>query len=127
MAATQPVAGAPYPSPQAVMARLITGYWISQALNVAAQLGVADLLKDGPQTIAHLAEATGAHPRSLYRLLRALASEGVFAEDEQGRCGLTPLESAPRTLLGTHYGKDNDLPLSSSLRGHASSGMSSKR
>lgn len=91
MAANQPVAGTAYPSPQAVMARLITGYWISQALNVAAQLGIADLLKDGPQTVAHLAEATGTHARSLYRLLRALASEGVFAEDEQGRFVLTPL------------------------------------
>jgi hypothetical protein len=79
------------------MARLITGYWISQALNVAAQLGVADLLKDSPQTVSHLAEATGAHPRALYRLLRALASEGVFAEDEHGRFALTPLGECLRS------------------------------
>lgn len=97
MATNQPVAGAVYPSPQAVMARLLTGYWIAQSLHVAAQLGVADLLKDGPQTIAHLAEATGTHARSLYRLLRALASEGVFAEDEQGRFRLTPLAECLRS------------------------------
>jgi ubiquinone/menaquinone biosynthesis C-methylase UbiE/predicted transcriptional regulator len=91
MAENQSVAASAYPSPQAVMSRLLTGYWMSQALHVAAQLGVADLLKDGPQTVAHLAESTGTHARSLYRLLRALASEGVFAEDEQGRFALTPL------------------------------------
>ncbi|MHB1422681.1 MAG: methyltransferase [Gemmataceae bacterium] len=86
-----------YPSPQAVMSRLLTGYWMSQALHVAAQLGIADLLKDGPKTIAQLAESTGTHARSLYRLLRALASEGVFAEDEQGRFGLTPLGECLRS------------------------------
>src|SRR6516165_2564280 len=97
MAANKSVAGSAYPSPQAVMARLLTGYWISQSLHVAAQLGVADLLKDGPQSVAHLAEATGTHARSLYRLLRALASEGVFAEDEQGRFVLTPLADCLRS------------------------------
>ncbi|HTU90876.1 MAG TPA: methyltransferase [Gemmataceae bacterium] len=91
MAANQPGAAPAYPSPQAVMSRLLTGYWMAQAIHVAAHLGIADLLKDGPQTVAHLAESTGTHARSLYRLLRALASEGVFAEDEQGRFGLTPL------------------------------------
>lgn len=97
MAENLPVAGSAYPSPQAVMNRLITGYWISQALHVAAQLGIADLLKEGPQTVAHLAEATGTHARSLYRLLRALASEGVFAEDEQGRFGQSPLSECLRS------------------------------
>jgi hypothetical protein len=70
---------------------MITGYWISQAIYVAAKLGIADLLKDGPKTDDELAQATGAHPRSLYRLLRALASVRVFAEAEDGRFGLTPL------------------------------------
>jgi hypothetical protein len=97
MAANTPIAAPAYPSPQAVMARLLTGYWIAQAIHVAAQLGLADLLKDGPKAVAHLAEATGAHARSLYRLLRALASEGVFAEDEQGRFALTPLAECLRS------------------------------
>ena len=96
MAANQPVGGTAYPSPQAVMSRLLTGYWISQALHVAAQLGIADLLKDGPQTVARLAESSGTHARSLYRLLRALAGEGVFAEDAQGRFALTPLGACLR-------------------------------
>ena len=97
MATTPPVAGPGAPPPQAVMARMITGYWISQALHVAAHLGVADLLTDGPRTVSDLAHATGAHARSLYRLLRALASEGVFAEDAQGRFALTPLGESLRS------------------------------
>ena len=97
MAVNQPVAGVAYPSPQAVMARLLTGYWISQALHVAAHLGIADLLDNGPQSVAHLTKSTGAHERSLYRLLRALAGEGVFLEDAQGRFGLTPLGECLRS------------------------------
>jgi Dimerisation domain len=57
---------------------LIEGYWITQAVYVATKLGVADLLKDGPQPAAALAKATGAHALSLTRLLRFLASVGVF-------------------------------------------------
>jgi hypothetical protein len=73
------------------MARMITGYWTSQAIYVAARLGIADLLVDGPRTADELARATGTHARSLYRLLRALASLGVFAEDTERRFSLTPL------------------------------------
>ena len=53
------------------------GYQRSQALAVAAELGIADLLRDGPRSADDLAAATGTDPRSLYRLLRALASIGV--------------------------------------------------
>jgi hypothetical protein len=70
---------------------------MAQAIHVAARLGVADLLTDGPRPPAELAEATGTHARSLYRLLRALASVGVFAEDDQGRFGLTPLAECLRS------------------------------
>jgi hypothetical protein len=76
---------------------MLTGFWVSQALHVAAHLGIADLVKDGPRSAAELAQATGTHGQSLYRLLRALASVGVFAEDEAGRFGLTPLASCLRT------------------------------
>src|SRR3954471_2053792 len=78
------------PAP-AVMVRLVTGHWTTQALYVAAKLGIADLLAEGPRTPAHLAQSAGADERSLYRLLRALASEGVFAEDASGQFALTPL------------------------------------
>ena len=77
--------------PHVQMLRLISGYWMSQSVHVAAVLGVADHLKDGPKSSAELASATGAHAQSLYRLLRALASIGVFAEEGHDRWRLTPL------------------------------------
>lgn len=85
------------PSPQQQIAQMLTGYWISQAVYVAAKLGLADLLKDGPRTVDDLASATQTRPRPLYRLLRALASVGVFAEDGQGRFSLTPLGECLRS------------------------------
>jgi hypothetical protein len=73
------------------MIRLMTGFWISRAIYVAAKLGISDLLKDEPKEINEL--ATGSHGPSLYRVLRALASIGIFDENEQGRFALTPLAS----------------------------------
>ena len=60
------------------------GYLVSRSLHVATDLGIADLLKDGPKTIEDLAPTTGSHRESLYRLLRTLAAQGVFAEPECG-------------------------------------------
>jgi hypothetical protein len=84
-------------SPQEQISRMLTGYWLSQALYVAAKLGLADLLKDGPRTADELASATKSHPHSLYRLVRALASVGVFAEDDRHRFSLTPLAECLRS------------------------------
>jgi len=84
-------AGACKPSPQAILMRMGTDYWVSQMISVAARLGIADLVKDGAKTSADLARLTGTHPRSLHRLLRGLASVGIFAEDSQTRFVLTPL------------------------------------
>src|SRR5439155_18336177 len=72
------------------LARLLSGYWYTQTIYVAAKLGLAELLKDGPRSARDLAQATGTNARALYRLLRALASVGIFAED-QGRFSLTLL------------------------------------
>ncbi len=66
------------PSPPDLF-QMTTGYWVSQAIYVAAKLGIADLLKDGPQSCVALATATGADAASLFRLMRALASVGVFS------------------------------------------------
>src|SRR5271166_3165818 len=85
------------PSPPEQLARMVTGYWISQSIYVAAKIGLADLLKDGPQSVEELATATATHPRSLFRLLRALAGIGIFAEDGRGRFGLTELAGCLRT------------------------------
>jgi hypothetical protein len=76
---------------------MITATWISQALYVAAELGIADLLKDGARPVPELAKAAGVQPDPLRRVLRALASVGVFAEREPGVFQLTPLAEFLRT------------------------------
>jgi hypothetical protein len=80
----------PEPSPVEVITGLALGYLVSRSLHVATELGIADLLNDGPQHVEELASRTGTHPASLYRLLRSLAAHGVFREDEAGRFALTP-------------------------------------
>ncbi len=73
------------------------GSWITQGIWVAAELGIADLLGDGPRSAAELAEQTHTHRDSLYRVLRALAGAGVFAQDAEDRFSLTPLSESLRT------------------------------
>ena len=80
----------PGPSPVDVVMGIALGYLVSRSLHVATELWIADLLKDGPKAVMELASSTGAHRESLYRLLRTLAAQGVFAEDEQGRFATTP-------------------------------------
>jgi multifunctional cyclase/dehydratase/O-methyltransferase len=78
--------------PEAVQVLLlIAGKWTSQAVSVAATLGVADLLVDGPRSVEELAQATDTDARMLYRVLRSTAAVGVFAELPDGRITLTPL------------------------------------
>lgn len=67
----------------------IVGFQASQAIHATAALGIADLLISGRKHIADLALATGTHPDSLYRLMRAMASIGVFHEDEERSFSLT--------------------------------------
>jgi hypothetical protein len=71
--------------------QLTSGYWVSHAIYIVAKLGIADLLKDGSRSCKELAKATGIHTQSLSRVMRALASVGVFAELDDRRFGLTPL------------------------------------
>ncbi|RUT04218.1 methyltransferase [Dulcicalothrix desertica PCC 7102] len=75
----------------------VTSYRISQSIHVVAKLGIADLLKDGAKSSEELAKITDSHAPSLYRVLRALASIGIFAEDLNGRFELTPLGSCLQT------------------------------
>jgi hypothetical protein len=77
--------------------QMITGYWVSQAIYAAAKFGIADHLKDGPKTVGELAAATSTNPDALYRLLRALASVGIFTEGESRRFSLTPLAEPLRS------------------------------
>jgi hypothetical protein len=101
-------------SPRDTLLRMTNAFQVSQAIHVAAALGIADLLEDGPKSADELAETTGTHAPSLYRLLRALASVGIFVETD-GRFGSTPHAEYLRTdtpgslrawamLIGQRYG-----------------------
>jgi hypothetical protein len=89
--------------PRDALLRMTIAFQVSQAIHVAATLGIADLLEESPRSVDELAQTTGTHAPTLYRLLRALASVGVFAEEPDGRFESTPLAedlrtNAPRSL-----------------------------
>jgi hypothetical protein len=77
--------------PQLVLYQMATGHYVSGALHLAAKLGLADLLKDGPRHYGELAQATTTNAAALNRVMRLLASVGIFEEQENGRFTLTPL------------------------------------
>ena len=78
-------------APHAQMMKFILGKWISKPIYVAAQLGIADILSEGPKSIQELAQICSTHEISLYRLMRALACLGIFRETDDGMFGLTPM------------------------------------
>jgi hypothetical protein len=79
--------------PAVQLFEIATGFMKSQAIYVAAKLGIADLLKERPKKVDELANMTSVHKDSLYRLLRALASIGIFAEKSDGTFALTSMAS----------------------------------
>src|SRR5262245_5341394 len=85
---SQPSTTAPDPV-QHVM-QIATGYVVSTALQLAVQVGVADHLADGPRTAQELAAATGTNEDALCRVLRLLASVGIFTEVQPKTFALTP-------------------------------------
>jgi SAM-dependent methyltransferase len=104
----------PLPPPQQMMG-LITGYWRSQAVGVAAKLAIADRLGAGPKTVEALAGETAMHEAALFRLLRGLASFGVFAETTPRTFALTPLA---QTLRSNVPGSMRDLAIAETAPGH---------
>ena len=84
-------------SAAAELTHLINAHQLSQAICVAAELGVADLLADGARTSNDLAAATRTNEDTLYRLLRALASVGILSEEADRRFGLGALGEPLRT------------------------------
>jgi hypothetical protein len=76
--------------PAEYLRRLFDDVELSYLVVLAAQLGVADLLAAGPRSVADLAAATGVDSQSLYRVLRALASRGLFQDDGNKGFSLTP-------------------------------------
>lgn len=89
------------PNPQHQMMGLLTGYWASTAVQVAAKLKLADHIQAGKNTSVSLAAATKTHAPSLYRLLRALASVEVFRETDHDRWTLTPLAETLLDIPGS--------------------------
>jgi hypothetical protein len=90
------------------MLQMLSGFQLSQALYVAASIGVADLLAEGPQSVEVLAEKTGTRGDLLRRLLRSLASVGVFTEAEPGTFSTTRLGE---TLASNHPGSVRDVAI----------------
>src|SRR6476620_11154944 len=85
------------PPPSARLMQMIFAFAVSRSISVAAQFRIADYLKDGPKPADELSQLVGVHPRSLYRLLRALAGVAVVAEDTSGRFSLTDLSDLLRS------------------------------
>ena len=77
--------------PQAILMQMLFGFAPARAITIVAELRIADLLADGSKTAEELAIETNSHPRSLYRLLRACTSAGVFSEDLDKRFSLSPM------------------------------------
>jgi ubiquinone/menaquinone biosynthesis C-methylase UbiE len=96
MAKRRPAPAKKASDPMTLM-NLTAGKWVSQGIAVAAELGIADALKDGPRAAADIARAANASEDGVYRLLRALASVGLFAETGNRRFRLTPLGRLLRT------------------------------
>jgi SAM-dependent methyltransferase len=78
------------PAP-AVVLEMLMDAWVSQAITVAADLGIADALAKGPLSAEDLAKAVDADTDALTRLMRALISRGIFRRRRDGRYDLTPL------------------------------------
>src|SRR6266704_1536902 len=78
------------PQPAEVLLQLALGYMTTAALGCAVELELGERLKNGPRGVAELAAETGVKEEPLYRVLRALASAGVFEENGQRKFALTP-------------------------------------
>ncbi len=87
------------PQPSQQLVQMTMGSWIARAIYVAAKLRIADHLANGPRAANELATAAGVAPGPLYRILRALASVGVFAQEANGRFRINPL-AAPLCEAG---------------------------
>lgn len=83
--------------PDAQLLQLVSGAFVAQAIYVAAKLGIADLIADGPKTAEYLSVATSTDERSLYRVLRSLASVGAFAEIGEKTFANTPMTETLRS------------------------------
>ena len=70
-------------APESQLWDALRGALVTRALAIVADLGIPQALADGPRSVEDLAQEVGAEPDTLYRLLRALASDGIFEEEER--------------------------------------------
>jgi hypothetical protein len=87
---------APVP-PQAVLVQFGMGFIVSQAISVAARLRVADYLQDGAKSVEEISALTHTHAPSVYRLMRALSSVGVFSRDAENCFANNPVSEFLRS------------------------------
>ncbi len=97
--------------PNVVMWEMAHNMWLAAGISVVTELGIADLLKQGPRSIDDLASHTNTHADSLYRVMRMLASQGIFKEKKGRYFDLTPLavplqEDQIRYLILIHLNRN---------------------
>lgn len=80
------------PGPSAL--DLMTAGWVAQGVYTVTKLGIVEALRDGPQTADAIAERAGADPDAVYRLMRLLASRGIFTSQGNRRFALAPMGKA---------------------------------
>lgn len=113
MNSNAPMASTPGKPPQDQLRELVMGYLIPRAVYAAAHLNIAECLSGGAKNVEFLAQATGTHAPTLYRVLRALAGAGVFIEEEGGQFRNSALSELLRPnvagsirALALHYGDE---------------------
>jgi C-methyltransferase len=87
------------PSDGMKLAEIVCTAWVSRSISVAARLGLADLLRDGPRSCNELAQSTRCHAPSILRLLRLLSSVGIFQPVDDDRFANSPISE----FLGTDH------------------------
>lgn len=90
------------PPPEAQIVQMITAQIVSRLVHLAAVLNLPDHLATGPRTAEDLAPPTGTNAAALHRVMRTLASLGVFTEDPEHRFSLTPLGAVLRSGTPSH-------------------------
>ena len=102
-----------YPA-NVVISEHIQYFWLLSCIRVAAELNIAEILKNGPKTIEEIAQLSGTHSESLHRVMRALASQGIFRKNRDNRFANTSLskplmdgKGSLRNMIMHHLGKLN--------------------
>ena len=93
MTTSNAIAAKQAPPPHLCILEILNGAHVAGAVSCLAQLGIPDLLENGPKSAEELASQIGAQSAALYRLMRATACVGVLAEDSDGKFSQTPMSA----------------------------------